>query len=639
MYMNSLISLEENMPTYGINGKRVNGHVVISTPGMIKCYVQNLNPLEGKQLILYVFSSKENRGCRIGRLASPEESKETRWRIDEKDVMDSGIVAKDIDAAAIIREGNNMRDTDTVLVGFARNQYRIHSILQGLLPTHHKQPQPMAETTGAPGAPQIPGMPGTPQMPGAPGVPGTPQMPGAPGVPGAPQMPGTPGVPGTPQMPGTPGVPGAPQMLMDEEIDIPEYVTEIPQIPVDEEIDIPEYVTEIPQPQVDEEIDIPGYISELPGEPVDEELLMPGHMHMGQIEEAQDLEEIEIEYDHMNWNENNLDNYDNNNWNNNNNYANNVSHNNIANNYYNTTIPPHTQVAPQSMPHSPYASQGMPHSPYAPQSMPHSPYAPNTIPSDVNGADRREGINYDEKGPKNTIERVLQETYIKQQAYRDFNDTFYNKRSRDEKKTDEETPEEVNYLEEIEKKLKDIQARLKGSEILEQEIKRFQTLEFIDRTEYEDKKNNNTTDTQIEELAKKLAALKSSITASQTQTHGGKSDSGVEVIYRNAPKTQPFEYQADHIDWTKISLSDLANVSGLPRGWETQPFVTFSYYKYNEILLGKEQNTDQYYIGIPDIFHPERKGLLQPEDKVQRFACRKNIAPEIGEYGYWLISL
>ena len=58
MYVNTLISLEENMPTYGINSKRLNGHVTLSSPGIIRCYVQNLNTLDTKQLILYVFSSK-----------------------------------------------------------------------------------------------------------------------------------------------------------------------------------------------------------------------------------------------------------------------------------------------------------------------------------------------------------------------------------------------------------------------------------------------------------------------------------------------------------------------------------------------------------------------------------------------------
>ncbi len=42
MYVNTLISLQENIPTYGVEGKTVTGHVTISTPGIIKCYVQNL---------------------------------------------------------------------------------------------------------------------------------------------------------------------------------------------------------------------------------------------------------------------------------------------------------------------------------------------------------------------------------------------------------------------------------------------------------------------------------------------------------------------------------------------------------------------------------------------------------------------
>ena len=150
MYINTLIGLEENMPTYGINGKKVNGHVSITTPGIIKCYVQNLNLKGEKALELYAFSSKDDRGVRIGELISPTESKETRWRVDEQDIMNSGLKIKDIDAVAVVKEGDSMRNTDTVLIGFARNKYTINAILQELLPTETQRPTAPTQGPTAP---------------------------------------------------------------------------------------------------------------------------------------------------------------------------------------------------------------------------------------------------------------------------------------------------------------------------------------------------------------------------------------------------------------------------------------------------------------------------------------------------------
>ncbi|WP_141722911.1 DUF7922 domain-containing protein [Cellulosilyticum sp. I15G10I2] len=525
--MNSLISLEENMPTYGINGKKVNGHVTISTPGIIKCYVQNLNPLEGQQFILYVFSSKENKGVRIGVLASPDKSRETKWRVDEKNVMDSGMMAKDIDAVAVVKEGTSMRETDTILVGFARNKYIISSILQQLLAEYHKQ---MSEQNGT----------------------------------------------------------EVTQPSEDMQIDIPEYVTEVPEPQVDEEIEVPEYVTEVPEPQADVEIEVPDYVTDMPELEMDEEIEVPDYiMDMPELEmdeEIQTLDDMPFMDPMEDMEEPEIDN--NNDWNNN----------------YNNT-------------------------------------------------EDNDGMQHHAEMPQTTMERVLREAYINRQDYRDAAHSVYNRQHLNEKKEDQgkepvrektlqdETPEEIDYLEEIEKKLKDIQTRLKGSNTLERDIKRFQASEFMSETGYQNERSSSDSDIQIEELAKKLAMLKNSITEMGTHQNSTNKEDTVEIVYKRALKIQPFDYRTDEIEWVRISLSDLNAVSSLPKEWATQPFVAFSYYKYNEIILGKEKHTDKYYVGIPDIYHPERRGLLQPEHKVQKFVCRRDVEPAIGEYGYWLISL
>ena len=119
----------------------------------------------------------------------------------------------------------------------------------------------------------------------------------------------------------------------------------------------------------------------------------------------------------------------------------------------------------------------------------------------------------------------------------------------------------------------------------------------------------------------------------------GMGDNRLKTLYNSAPQVQPFEKEDDKMSWVRISLEDLSSVSTLSHQWCTQPFVTFSFYKYNEIILGKEKGLEKYTIGIPDIYHPERKNILQSDTKVEKFVCRSCVMPTIGEYGYWLINL
>lgn len=63
MYVNILITLQENLSTYGIDGKKVTGHVTLNSPGLIKCYVQNLRKsTNGQTYALYAFSKAKDKG-------------------------------------------------------------------------------------------------------------------------------------------------------------------------------------------------------------------------------------------------------------------------------------------------------------------------------------------------------------------------------------------------------------------------------------------------------------------------------------------------------------------------------------------------------------------------------------------------
>ena len=122
MYVNTLITLQENLSTYGIDGKKITGHVTITSPGLIKCYVQNLKKqASGQTYALYAFSKAKDKGVRLGNLGS---EKETKWIINEKNIENSGINLEELDGVAIVVE-DDMRGADTILMGFKNNRYMI----------------------------------------------------------------------------------------------------------------------------------------------------------------------------------------------------------------------------------------------------------------------------------------------------------------------------------------------------------------------------------------------------------------------------------------------------------------------------------------------------------------------------------
>ena len=122
MYVNTLITLQENLATYAVEGKKVTGHVTIDSPGMIKCYIQNLKKQDSdNQYAFYAFSKAKNKGVRIGGLSA---QKETKWVVSEKNVANSGLRLEDLDGVAIVAE-NGRRGNDTIAMGFKSSKYMI----------------------------------------------------------------------------------------------------------------------------------------------------------------------------------------------------------------------------------------------------------------------------------------------------------------------------------------------------------------------------------------------------------------------------------------------------------------------------------------------------------------------------------
>ncbi|MGL6175261.1 MAG: hypothetical protein ACRC1P_11710 [Cellulosilyticaceae bacterium] len=145
MYLNTLICLEENVGGYGKNQRKPSGHVTISTPGIIKCYVQDLIGLTDKKYVLYVVSKKNSKAIRIGELNDPCQNKQSTWKVAIENIEGSGIDGKDLDAAAVVVEGDVIGSTDNVLVGYCKDKYLITSMLEQALPKKTKpQPTPAA---------------------------------------------------------------------------------------------------------------------------------------------------------------------------------------------------------------------------------------------------------------------------------------------------------------------------------------------------------------------------------------------------------------------------------------------------------------------------------------------------------------
>jgi len=130
MYVNLLITLQENASTYGITGKGLSGHITMRSPGRIMCYVQNLRQSSGQGTYgLYAFSKANSKGVRIGDLTG---ERETKWLVDEKNVCDSGLKLDELDGVAVVAENFLRQGTEMVLSGFKENRFMIIPLIEDI---------------------------------------------------------------------------------------------------------------------------------------------------------------------------------------------------------------------------------------------------------------------------------------------------------------------------------------------------------------------------------------------------------------------------------------------------------------------------------------------------------------------------
>lgn len=150
MYLNTLICLEENVGGYGKNGERPTGHITITSPGIVKCYVQNLRQLP-KEYTVYLMSKNQNKAVRLGDIKVCDGNKQVAWKVDLNNIEGTGLKGTDIDCAAVICEGDSIGNTDTILIGYTQGKYLITSMLESVLPKKVSQaPKKMEKNTSVP---------------------------------------------------------------------------------------------------------------------------------------------------------------------------------------------------------------------------------------------------------------------------------------------------------------------------------------------------------------------------------------------------------------------------------------------------------------------------------------------------------
>lgn len=522
MYVNTLISLQENIPTYGVEGKTVTGHVTISTPGIIKCYVQNLKKTKNRTFELYVLSSKKNTGVKIGKLG---EEKETKWRVEEKNIMGGSLELKDIDGVAIVVKENDHRSVDAILVGFKNERFTVLPILESIVPSPEQEARPWG-----------PHMPPGPEKDDKPSRPRPKPRP-------------------------------RPRDGSEEFEEVDEFSPVI-QSPA------PVINTGTSMPQGPDPIINTEEGETVPQEQGPETSIKPGKVKCSCWGKSE--------------------------------------------------MPTAQGGAPEPVVNNEDDLEG--------GSAPVIIQEENVERKDSLDARiaSKKAINriterLEQLGSQNHLINEAVNVDRDERLKEEKNESVYWDLETDSNEVDdkenrvEESPEEIDYLEEIERKLQDIQSRLKKEANKERQI----VSEEVTKT-----------------LETKVSQADSERNQKQedSRTKRNISTSTLAEIYAKGEVVESFIQEEADTQWVKIPYREFLKIPNLSYEWCTQPFITFAYYKYNEILLGYN-GEGKYYLGVPDIYSPNRQSILSDPIKVTGFLCRQNMQPANGEYGYWIIPL
>lgn len=111
-------------------------------------------------------------------------------------------------------------------------------------------------------------------------------------------------------------------------------------------------------------------------------------------------------------------------------------------------------------------------------------------------------------------------------------------------------------------------------------------------------------------------------------------------IFRENPKTSPFENQAQDINWVTITLDELSVLPFDLIKYMTHPFLLSGYYKYKHFILGKVNSSEKnkYVLGVPDVYDYSYKAIASELEFRQFKPCGHEMLND-GAYGYWLMTM
>ncbi|OOB78356.1 MAG: hypothetical protein BEN19_00745 [Epulopiscium sp. Nuni2H_MBin003] len=112
----------------------------------------------------------------------------------------------------------------------------------------------------------------------------------------------------------------------------------------------------------------------------------------------------------------------------------------------------------------------------------------------------------------------------------------------------------------------------------------------------------------------------------------------LDYLFENNMRVEPFGNNAFPIDWINVSLAELISIPQVNCDWATQSKISQSYHKYGHLIIGKEQDSRKYYIGIPDTAMRSRRNSIDIE-KVIEFVLKQGRKTRGHENGYWIAHM
>ena len=515
MYVNTFICLDENIAGYGMNKKAPTGHVTIMTPGLIRCYVENLVQ-RGNPYVLYLLSKANNKAVRVGEINPSNKDKETRWKTDIENIFNSGIKGNAIDAAAIVIEGNTAGNTDAILTGFTNDKYLIVPLLEQLIPKKNTSKVMPKEEVKV-----------ETKMP-------------------------------TPKV-----MPKVEEVKIETKMPIPEAIPKV--MPKVEEVKIE---TKMPIPEV-----IPK--------------VMPK------------VEEVKIETKMST-----------------------------------PTIMPKEEAKIETKMPIPKANESKEQEDQLKEKI--KKLLEDQLKDAINGVLNIEQVDEQKNQLNEAIKDKVQEIVISDMVKKQ------EKQEKPVQKPDMKESEKIDFCDDCEECTQSERAYL---DVVDQQLRLLEKklqdtkVQIINMRKENVKENIDSNEEKNEDVQEDFLKTKIEDIPEEYDNLGEYLDyTRAEEIFRSSDTIYPFEAKDEDRDWVKISLAELMSIPQLSYEWCTNPCITFCVHKYGHLILGKDRNIGQYYIGIPDQYHPARRSMLAT-DRIERFLCCKDINPMVGEYGYWMINI